>query len=44
MTYQQAMEEYGTDKPDIRFDLKSKDITDIVQDTPFEVFKKVIKI
>ncbi len=43
MTYQQAMEQYGTDKPDIRFDLKSKDITDIVQGTPFEVFQKVIK-
>ena len=43
ISYKQAIEEYWTDKPDIRFDLRSKDVTDIVQDTPFEVFQKVIK-
>ncbi len=42
MTYQQAMDEYGTDKPDIRFGLKMKDITHIVSGTPFEVFQKQI--
>jgi len=42
MTYQQAMDEYGTDKPDIRFELKMKDITHIVSGTPFEVFQKQI--
>lgn len=42
MTYQQAMDDYGTDKPDIRFWLKMKDITHIVSWTSFEVFQKQI--
>lgn len=43
MTYQQAMDDYGTDKPDIRFGLKMKDITHIVSWTSFEVFQKQIE-
>ena len=42
MTYQQAMDDYGTDKPDIRFGLKMKDITHLVSWTSFEVFQKQI--
>lgn len=42
LTYQQAMDDYGTDKPDIRFGLKMKDITHIVSGTPFEVFQREI--
>jgi len=41
--YQEAMEKYGTDKPDIRFGLEMKDITDIVKDTEFKVFKNPIE-
>ena len=42
--YKTAMELYGTDKPDIRFDLLMKDITDIVSGTDFEVFQKQIQM
>jgi aspartyl-tRNA synthetase len=38
MTYAQAMDAYGVDKPDIRFDLHLKDVTDIFQGSGFKVF------
>jgi aspartyl-tRNA synthetase len=38
-TYAQVMEDYGVDKPDMRFDLKLKNLTDLVQDSEFKVFK-----
>lgn len=38
MTYDQAMRTYGNDKPDIRFDMKFKEITDLVQGKNFSVF------
>ncbi len=38
MTYQQAMDNYGSDKPDTRFDMKIVDITDIVAGSEFKVF------
>lgn len=38
LTYQEAMEQYGSDKPDTRFDLKLTDITDLVKDCGFKVF------
>lgn len=43
ITYAEAMEKYGTDKPDIRFGLEMKDITDIVSATDFQVFKQQIQ-
>ncbi|HOE17712.1 MAG TPA: aspartate--tRNA ligase [Syntrophorhabdaceae bacterium] len=43
MTYADAMERYGTDKPDLRFDLPLADITNIFQETGFGVFKKTIE-
>ena len=39
MTYAEAMEKYGTDKPDLRFDLELVDLTDYFKDTPFRVFQ-----
>ncbi|HIB46031.1 MAG TPA: aspartate--tRNA ligase, partial [Candidatus Lambdaproteobacteria bacterium] len=42
MTYQQAMENYGSDAPDIRFDLKLKDISDIASECELRVFKQVV--
>jgi len=42
MAYADAMERYGTDKPDLRFDLPLTDITGIFQGTEFGVFKKTI--
>ncbi|MDY0225970.1 MAG: aspartate--tRNA ligase [Desulfomicrobium apsheronum] len=38
MKYEQAMAEYGVDKPDIRFDLKLTDVTEIVRGSEFKLF------
>ena len=43
MTYKEAMESYGSDKPDIRFDMKIQDISDIVKDCGFSVFTGAIE-
>jgi aspartyl-tRNA synthetase len=43
ITYKQAMDDYGCDRPDLRFGLKLKDITEIVKDTTFQVFSKPIE-
>ena len=43
ITYAEAMEQYGTDKPDLRFGLEMADITDIAADTDFRVFSSVIE-
>lgn len=42
-TYDEAMSKYGTDKPDIRFELFLKDITDSVRNSDFAVFKNTIE-
>lgn len=39
LTYAEAMNDYGSDKPDLRFEMKIKDITEIVKDSGFGVFK-----
>ena len=43
MPYDEAMEKYGSDKPDLRFDLEINNITDIFENTEFTVFKNVIE-
>lgn len=43
MTWDYAMENYGSDKPDLRFDMKFHDITDLVKDTEFKVFRSVVE-
>jgi len=43
ITYKEAMDLYGSDKPDIRFWLKMKEITDIVKKSDFKVFKEKIE-
>lgn len=43
LTYQQAMDAYGCDRPDLRFGLKMQDITHIVKETTFQVFSKPIE-
>ncbi len=42
MTWQDAMDQYGVDKPDTRFDLRLKDATEIFRSTGFQAFKNVI--
>jgi aspartyl-tRNA synthetase len=42
ITYQEAMDNYGCDRPDLRFGLQLQDITNIVKDTTFQVFSKPI--
>ncbi len=39
MTYAEAMDTYGSDKPDLRFDLRIAELTDFFADTPFRVFQ-----
>ncbi|MFD1293780.1 bifunctional amidotransferase subunit GatB/aspartate--tRNA ligase AspS [Lutibacter holmesii] len=43
LTYKEAMDNYGCDRPDLRYGLKMQDITEIVKDTTFQVFSKPIE-
>jgi aspartyl-tRNA synthetase len=42
LSYEETVEKYGTDKPDIRFGLELKDISDIAADTDFRVFRSAL--
>ena len=43
MSYQQALDEYGIDRPDTRYDLRIKDVTDIARKLDFKVFSSAIE-
>lgn len=43
MKYVDAMKDYGSDKPDTRFEMKIKDISDIVKGCGFSVFSETVK-
>jgi len=43
LTYQQTMADYGIDRPDLRFDMKLKDISDIARQSTFKVFTSTIE-
>ncbi|HHY77070.1 MAG TPA: aspartate--tRNA ligase [Clostridiales bacterium] len=43
MTYKEAMNRYGSDKPDIRFGIELKDLSDILNQCEFKVFSDVIR-
>ncbi len=43
MTYAEVMDRYGTDKPDIRYGLEVKDISTVLADSEFTVFKSAIQ-
>lgn len=42
MPYKQAMEEYGSDKPDLRFGMKLVDVSEIVKNSDFQVFSGAV--
>ena len=43
LSYNEAMSRYGSDKPDLRFNLELIDVTNTVADSDFEVFKSAVK-
>jgi len=43
ITYKEALEKYGSDKPDLRFQLEIMQITDLVKGCGFSVFSEAIK-
>lgn len=43
ITYKEAIDKYGTDKPDLRFDMEIKDVTEMIKDCGFSVFASAVK-
>ena len=43
LTFQEAVREYGTDRPDMRFDMKLIEVSDVAKKMDFRVFQKVIE-
>ena len=43
ITHHDAIEKYGSDKPDLRFEMQLQDITELVADCGFSVFADVVK-
>ena len=44
MTYKEAMDRFGSDKPDTRFGMELCDISDLVRDSEFSVFKGAVEM
>ena len=42
LTYAEAMERYGSDKPDTRYDLQLVDVSDVLKDSGFKVFRDAV--
>lgn len=43
LTYAEAMERYGSDKPDLRYDLELVNLGDVLANTPFQVFQGALE-
>jgi aspartyl-tRNA synthetase len=43
LTYDEAMNRYGADKPDIRFEMELRDVTELLRGSSFQVFKDTLK-
>lgn len=43
MTWQEAMDRFGSDKPDLRFGMELKDVSDVVKGCEFAVFKNALE-
>ena len=43
LTYKEAMDRYGTDKPDLRFGMEMTDVSDLAGETEFRVFLSIVQ-
>jgi aspartyl-tRNA synthetase len=43
LTYREVMERFGSDKPDTRFGLEIKDLTQVLAESPFRVFSETVR-
>lgn len=43
LTYEEAMNTYGSDKPDLRYDLKIIDVTEVLKDLPLDFIKSTLE-
>jgi aspartyl-tRNA synthetase len=43
LTYQESMEYYGTDKPDLRYDLRIQNITSYFKNSTFNIFQSIVE-
>jgi aspartyl-tRNA synthetase len=43
MTWQEAMDRFGSDKPDLRFGMELHDVSDLVRDSEFAVFRSALE-
>ena len=43
MTYKKAIDKYGIDRPDLRFGMAVEDVTDLLADTQYSIFRQIIK-
>jgi len=43
ITFEEAMQDYGTDRPDVRFDMKLKDISDVAGQCQFRLFNNAVQ-
>lgn len=42
MSYQEAMDRFGTDKPDLRFGMELKDLSEVIKDSEFKIFSGTV--
>ncbi len=42
MTYESAMDHYGTDRPDLRFGMSFEEVTDILRNTRYAIFRQIL--
>jgi len=43
LSHREAMDRFGTDKPDLRYGLEIRDVTDLAEDSGFKIFEQAVK-